>query len=112
MALYPEVQKAAQEELDRVVGQNRLPSFKDRQDLPYINALVKETLRWNPAVPLGQFRYSVGLIDALKLNFKRIRFATRSDGRWDSQRVLRPEGVDHHGEHLVRASNIASAGRA
>jgi len=52
MTLYPEVQKAAQEELDRVVGSDRLPSFADRENLPYINALVKETLRWNPVVPL------------------------------------------------------------
>lgn len=52
MTLYPEVQKAAQEELDRVVGSDRLPSFADRENLLYINALVKETLRWNPVVPL------------------------------------------------------------
>ncbi|KLO13999.1 cytochrome P450 [Schizopora paradoxa] len=53
MTLYPDVQAKAQEEVDRVTGCNRLPSFADRVDMPYVNALVKEILRWNPAVPLG-----------------------------------------------------------
>lgn len=40
MTLYPEVQKKAQEELDRVVGHERLPEFQDRDNLPYLNALA------------------------------------------------------------------------
>ncbi|KAF8586653.1 cytochrome P450 [Ramaria rubella] len=53
MLLYPEVQKKAQAELDSVIGMNRLPDFGDRESLPYIEAVVKETLRWHPALPLG-----------------------------------------------------------
>ncbi|KAJ8689905.1 hypothetical protein PTI98_012762 [Pleurotus ostreatus] len=53
MVLYPEVQSKAQAELDRVVGDKRLPVFSDRDSLPYIDALVKEVLRWNPVAPLG-----------------------------------------------------------
>ena len=52
---YPEIQKRAQEEIDRVAGKNRLPTFEDRADLPYIDCIIKETLRWHPAVPLGAF---------------------------------------------------------
>ena len=59
MALYPEVQKKAQQELDAVVGGERLPDFSDRQSLPYINALVKELLRWHPALPTGVPRRSL-----------------------------------------------------
>ncbi|RPD58783.1 cytochrome P450 [Lentinus tigrinus ALCF2SS1-6] len=51
MALYPDVQKKAQEELDRVIGPSRLPDFSDRDSLPYINALVKEVLRWHVTTP-------------------------------------------------------------
>ena len=54
MALYPEVQKKAQAEIDNVVGPNRLPDFHDRPSLPYINALVKESSRWNLVLPLGK----------------------------------------------------------
>lgn len=53
MTLYPHVQIKGQAEIDAVVGKKRLPSFSDRASLPYVNAIVKEILRWNPAVPLG-----------------------------------------------------------
>jgi cytochrome P450 len=42
----------AQEELDRVVG-DRLPTYADQDSLPYINAIVKESLRWELVIPLG-----------------------------------------------------------
>ena len=54
MALYPEVQKKAQAEIDAVVGPNRLPEFRDRPSLPYINAVVKESFRWNIVAPVGR----------------------------------------------------------
>ena len=43
MALYPDVQKKAQAEIDAVVGPNRLPDFHNHPSLPYINAVVKES---------------------------------------------------------------------
>jgi cytochrome P450 len=52
MALYPEVQKKAQAEIDAVVGPHRLPDFEDRPCLPYINAIVKESMRWHLVLPL------------------------------------------------------------
>ena len=51
MALYPEAQKKAQAELDRVIGPSRLPDFSDRDSLPYVHALVKEVLRWHVGTP-------------------------------------------------------------
>jgi len=53
MANYPEVQARAQAEIDVIVGPDRLPEFADRADLPYVNALISEVLRWQPVVPLG-----------------------------------------------------------
>jgi len=53
MALYPEVQKKAQAEIDAVIGPNRLPDFEDRPSLPYINAIIKELARWHLVLPLG-----------------------------------------------------------
>ncbi|KAG1779636.1 cytochrome P450 [Suillus placidus] len=44
MVLYPEVQKLAQAEIDAVVGQDRFPTFEDRDKLPYIGALALELL--------------------------------------------------------------------
>lgn len=59
MALFPEVQRKAQQELDKVVGNNLLPQFNDRENLPYINALVKEVLRWHPVVPMNVAHTSI-----------------------------------------------------
>lgn len=53
MTLFPEVQMKAREELDRVIGGSRLPVSKDRPNLPYIEACVKEAHRWHPVVPMG-----------------------------------------------------------
>ncbi|KAG1745658.1 cytochrome P450 [Suillus lakei] len=53
MTLFPDVQKKAQAEIDAVVGPDRLPSFADRDSLPYTEALVKEVLRWNVVTPTG-----------------------------------------------------------
>ena len=50
---YPEVQERAHQELARVVGYGRLPDYNDRVDLPYISAIVKEVLRWQPVARLG-----------------------------------------------------------
>ena len=52
MALYPEAQRKAQAEIDAVVGPHRLPDFDDRLSLPYINAIVKESMRWHLVAPL------------------------------------------------------------
>ncbi|KAK0193596.1 cytochrome P450 [Armillaria mellea] len=49
----PQVQKVAQEELARVIGNDRLPTFSDRDSLPYIDCIVKETYRWEQVIPLG-----------------------------------------------------------
>ncbi|KAG1718955.1 cytochrome P450 [Suillus lakei] len=52
MTLYPDVQTKIRMELDRVVGHGQLPTIDYRSRLPYVNATIKETMRWNPAVPL------------------------------------------------------------
>ncbi|KAJ7463500.1 cytochrome P450 [Mycena galericulata] len=53
MILYPETQKRAQAEIDRVVGRDRMPSFADFDHLPYVRALVKETFRWRSIAPIS-----------------------------------------------------------
>jgi cytochrome P450 len=52
MALYPEVQKKAQADIDQLVS-NRLPTVEDFNSLSYIKALIKEVVRWGPVIPLG-----------------------------------------------------------
>lgn len=54
MLLHPEVQEKLHEEIDRVVGQDRLPTFDDHINLPYLDAVRKEGSRWQPLDPIGR----------------------------------------------------------
>lgn len=49
----PEAQKKAQAEIDSVVQAGHLPDFDDQDSLPYVTAIVKETLRWRDVTPIG-----------------------------------------------------------
>ncbi|KAG6908817.1 hypothetical protein DXG01_003170 [Tephrocybe rancida] len=48
----PAALRKAQEEIDRVVGPKRLPTFDDVDSLPYITAIAKEALRWRDVTPM------------------------------------------------------------
>ncbi|KAH7913454.1 cytochrome P450 [Hygrophoropsis aurantiaca] len=53
MVLYPDVQHRAQAEIDALLGSDTIPGFEHRESLPYVEAVVRETLRWHPVAPLG-----------------------------------------------------------
>ncbi|KAL4252343.1 cytochrome P450 family protein [Pleurotus pulmonarius] len=52
MLLYPEVQKKAQQEVDSFTH-STLPSFEDLPNMPYVQAVMLEVLRWQSVLPLG-----------------------------------------------------------
>jgi len=53
MLCFPYAQREAQEELDRVIGNERLPEHEDKDSLPYVTAVIYECFRWQPIVPLA-----------------------------------------------------------
>ncbi|KAL4931680.1 cytochrome P450 [Aspergillus undulatus] len=61
MRHYPAVQQKAQAEIDALMGPSpsRLPGLQDRDNLPYVNAVVKEALRWHPALPTASPHMSI-----------------------------------------------------
>lgn len=48
MVNQPEEQEKAQEEIDRVVGRDRMPTADDIPHLPYVQAIVREVNAENP----------------------------------------------------------------
>ncbi|KAH8110769.1 cytochrome P450 [Phellopilus nigrolimitatus] len=53
MVLHPEAMRRGQEELDRVVGKDSLPTMDDKPNLPFVNAICNEVLRWETVTPLA-----------------------------------------------------------
>ena len=53
MARDTRVMRKAQKQLDDVLSGERLPEHLDIDELPYIAAIIKETFRWSPPVPMG-----------------------------------------------------------
>ena len=51
MASHPDIQG----ELDRVVGNNKLPELTDRPSLPYVECIMRDVMPWNLEIPLGGF---------------------------------------------------------
>ncbi|KAM6308906.1 cytochrome P450 1A4-like [Aegotheles albertisi] len=51
VALYPDIQKKIQEELDQIIGQERRPRLSDRGTLPYTEAFILEMFRHSSFLP-------------------------------------------------------------
>ncbi|KAF8823979.1 hypothetical protein HHX47_DHR9000360 [Lentinula edodes] len=59
MTLHPEIQRKGQEEIDVVIGKDRLPTFEDRLSLPYVEAIYREVMRLHPPIPSGVIHTSI-----------------------------------------------------
>ncbi|XP_050666564.1 cytochrome P450 18a1 [Leptidea sinapis] len=53
MLRNPDVKRRVQEEIDNVVGRERLPTIEDMPSLPYTETTILETLRMSSIVPLA-----------------------------------------------------------
>lgn len=98
MTLFPDVLKRAQDEIDNVIGTNRLPSFEDRPSLPYVEALVKEVFRWHVVAPMGFAHvassddiYEGMFIPKGAMLFANIQLFTRDEANYKDPHVFNPE---------------------
>ncbi|KAF9029995.1 cytochrome P450 [Hymenopellis radicata] len=47
-----ELQMRAHKELDAIVGRDRIPTFEDQKNLPFINTVFMAAMRWRLVLPL------------------------------------------------------------
>ncbi|KAK1441076.1 hypothetical protein QVD17_06913 [Tagetes erecta] len=94
---HPSIMKKAIEEIDRVVGKNRLLQESDIPNLPYLRAITKETLRLHPPVPLIPRRSTEDRkvssydIEANTTIFINAWSLGRDPNYWESPLEFRPE---------------------
>ncbi|KAH8101908.1 cytochrome P450 [Cristinia sonorae] len=53
LTVNPIIQARLQAELDTVVGKDRLPDFSDKDNLPYLQCVISEAIRWGAVTPIG-----------------------------------------------------------
>ncbi|XP_055938576.1 cytochrome P450 18a1-like [Argiope bruennichi] len=58
-ATYQDVQKKVQQEIDDVIGTERLPSWTDHSKMPYTEATIMEIMRWRTIIPINVLRYTL-----------------------------------------------------
>ncbi len=112
MRLYPDVQSRARRELEAVLGTYRLPTFEDFGSVPYIDALIKELLRWQPILRLGTSGRGAQRADAYSLLLSAWirRSPSSAAGGRHVQRLPLEEGLPCHRQHLVSMSMTRSFG--
>ncbi len=96
LSAHPDVQEIASAELSRVVGDERSPTFNDEAELPYIRALVKETLRVRPVTNFGTTHYTTADIVYKDLFIPKNTVVVMSQYvlHFDEQRWESPEAFD------------------
>ncbi|KAF8880415.1 cytochrome P450 [Infundibulicybe gibba] len=105
MATNPDVQRKAQDEIDSVIGNDRLPELRDRPSLPYVEALYREVMRWHPGLPLGSPHvssdddiYKGFLIPKDSIVFVNIWAMTRDESVYKDAGRFQPERYFENGE--------------
>jgi cytochrome P450 len=101
MVLHPDVQRRAQAELDAVVGPHRLPDFRDRADLPYLDRIITEVHRWYTVQPLAQQHRASD--DISYRGYTIPKGATITPNVWCVQGSCFTAGALANGEHVRRS---------
>ncbi|RXH73490.1 hypothetical protein DVH24_016312 [Malus domestica] len=94
----PRVQQKAQEELDKVIGVDRVLTENDFSNLPYLQCVAKEALRLHPPAPLmlphrANADVKIGGYDVPKGSIVHVNIwaIARDPAVWKSPNAFRPE---------------------
>ena len=115
MIAFPDVQRKAQEEIDRVVGRNRLPKLSDKINLAYTDAVIHEVQRFGsiahviaPRCTVNDVNFHGFTIPKKSTIFCNLFSTTRDSWIWQDPDDFKPERfLDESGmvvkfkEHIV-----------
>ncbi|XP_050384352.1 cytochrome P450 93A3-like [Argentina anserina] len=94
---HPDIMSKARQEIDSIIGNNRLVKESDIANLPYLQAIVKETLRLHPTGPLivreSTEPCAIGgyEIPAKTRLFVNVWAVNRDPGHWEKPLEFEPE---------------------
>ena len=104
LSSLPDVQERAQEEIDHVIGRERLPEVSDRRSMPYMEATIWEILRYGCILPISLPHCTAKTIDFAGYTipkdttiFFNLLSVARDENQWDNAysfdpcRFLNPE---------------------
>lgn len=98
MVRHPDVQRKAQREIDSVLGSTRLPRLEDRERLPYVEAVMKECMRYNTIGPLAlghslrrEDKYNGYTLPKGSTVYMNLWAVTRDESLYPSPETFRPE---------------------
>ncbi|KAK7752340.1 hypothetical protein SLS62_005676 [Diatrype stigma] len=112
MAMNPGALHAAQDELDRVVGPSRFPTWEDQEKLPCVRALIKEMHRWAPIGSLGvphatsaEDSYREARVPRGTIVFPNLTALNRDPEIYEDPYEFRPERFLKHNLHAAASAN-------
>ncbi len=82
------ISEQMQREIDRVIGQNRIPTMDDRKSLPFTDAVIHEVQRYLDIVPLNVPHYATHDISFRGYIIPKVRMNTYSGQLLLSLRLL------------------------
>ncbi|XP_056329342.1 cytochrome P450 2G1 [Danio aesculapii] len=117
---YPQIQEQMQKEIDRVIGQNRIPTMEDRKSLPFTDAVIHEVQRYMDIVPLNLPHYAMKDITFRGYKIPKdtviipmLHSVLRDEGQWETPWTFNPEHfLDSNGNFKKNPAFMAfSAGK-
>lgn len=115
---YPSIQGRAQEELDRVIGRDRLPEIKDEKNLPYVRAIIKEVERtrnpfWlgTPHTAARDFEYRGELIPKDTVVVLNTYTMHHKEERYPEPKAFKPERYLRDEFSSFESANLREAGK-
>ncbi|CAL7939199.1 unnamed protein product [Xylocopa violacea] len=106
---HPEVMRNVQKEIDRVVGIGRLVTWNDRKSLPYVEATIRETFRYETLTPTTVLHralkdttingYNVPMNTVMVVSLKSIN---QDPDLWGDPEKFRPERFLNEDGQLVK----------